>query len=242
MKNSIKGAVLKSTVVAAAVLLVACNKEAAAPQPAALESVEQKASYAIGVQFATQFKAQNIGIDVAALKQGFSDRMSGAEIKLDEQQQEDAMQAFQKTQMKKQAEAFKTVADNNLKEGEAYLAENAKNEGIQATESGLQYKVITEGTGAKPTAEDTVTVHYRGTLTDGTEFDSSYGRGEPATFPVQGVIPGWTEALQLMSEGSKWELYIPSALAYGERGAGQQIGPNQVLIFEVELLKAKAEG
>ncbi|MFL0798625.1 MAG: FKBP-type peptidyl-prolyl cis-trans isomerase [Cellvibrionaceae bacterium] len=242
MKNVLKGAVLKSTVIATAVLLAACNKEAAAPQPITLETVEQKASYAIGVQFATQFKAQNIEIDVDALKLGLSDRMSGAEIKLDEQQQEDAMQAFQKTQMKKQAEAFKTVSENNLKEGAAFLAENAKKEGVQATESGLQYKVVTEGAGSKPTAEDTVTVHYRGTLTDGTEFDSSYGRGEPATFPVQGVIPGWTEALQLMPEGSKWELYIPAALAYGERGAGAQIGPNQVLIFEVELLKAKAEG
>lgn len=236
MKKILKGGVLGATV-----LLAACNQSKQEPAPLALESVEQKGSYAIGVQFASQFKNQKIELDSAALTQGFKDRMAGSELKLTEEQIPEALEAFQKAQMKKQAENWKLISETNMKEGEQFLGENAKNEGIQLTESGLQYRVITAGEGEKPTAEDTVTVHYSGKLIDGTEFDSSYKRGEPATFPVQGVIPGWTEALQLMAEGSKWELFIPSGLGYGERGAGQHIGPNQVLIFEVELLKAKAE-
>jgi FKBP-type peptidyl-prolyl cis-trans isomerase FklB len=142
------------------------------------------------------------------------------------------MMAFQKEVMAKQAE----VAKKNKAEGEAFLAENKKKEGVKTTASGLQYKVIKPGKGKKPKSSDTVTVNYRGTLIDGTEFDSSYKRGQPATFQVSGVIPGWTEGLQLMEEGAKWQLFIPSNLAYGERGAGGVIGPNATLIFEVELL------
>jgi FKBP-type peptidyl-prolyl cis-trans isomerase FklB len=142
------------------------------------------------------------------------------------------MMAFQKEVMAKQAE----VAKKNKAEGEAFLAENKKKEGVKTTPSGLQYKVIKPGKGKKPKSSDTVTVNYRGTLIDGTEFDSSYKRGQPATFQVSGVIPGWTEALQLMEEGAKWQLFIPSNLAYGERGAGGVIGPNATLIFEVELI------
>jgi FKBP-type peptidyl-prolyl cis-trans isomerase len=130
----------------------------------------------------------------------------------------------------------KEVGDKNMKEGEAFLAENKKKEGVVTLPSGLQYKVITAGTGKKPKATDTVTTQYRGTLIDGTEFDSSYKRGQPTTFPVAGVITGWTEALQLMPVGSKWQLFIPSNLAYGPRGAGHLIGPNATLVFEVELL------
>jgi FKBP-type peptidyl-prolyl cis-trans isomerase FklB len=141
--------------------------------------------------------------------------------------------------MEKQAERTKQLAEKNKKEGEAFLAANKTKEGIKTLPSGLQYKVIKEGTGKTPTAEDTVVTNYRGTLTDGTEFDSSYKRGQPATFPVKGVIPGWTEALQLMKEGSKWELFIPSNLAYGEQGAGGVIGPNAALIFEIELISVK---
>jgi len=139
-----------------------------------------------------------------------------------------------------EAEAMaKEMGEKNLKEGEAFLQENAKREGVVALPSGLQYEVIEEGTGKSPKPGDEVTVHYRGTLVDGTVFDSSYERGEPVTFPVEGVIPGWTEALQLMKEGAKWKLFIPPSLAYGERGAGQVIGPNATLLFEVELISVQ---
>ena len=140
---------------------------------------------------------------------------------------------------KQLAEKNKQLGEKNKKEGEAFLAENKTKEGVKTLQSGLQYKVIKEGTGKTPKADETVVTNYRGTLTDGTEFDSSYKRGQPATFPVKGVIPGWTEALQLMREGSKWELFIPSSLAYGERGAGNTIGPNATLIFEIELISVK---
>jgi FKBP-type peptidyl-prolyl cis-trans isomerase FklB len=133
------------------------------------------------------------------------------------------------------------LSEKNKKEGEEYLAENKKKEGIITTQSGLQYKVLKKGTGKIPKSTDTVTVNYRGTLIDGTEFDSSYRRGQPASFKVNGVIRGWTEALQLMKEGAKWQLYIPSNLAYGERGAGRNIGPNSTLIFEVELISINEE-
>jgi FKBP-type peptidyl-prolyl cis-trans isomerase FklB len=145
------------------------------------------------------------------------------------------MAVFQKEMMAKQ----QAMADKNKKEGEAFLAENKKKEGVKTLPSGVQYKVIKAGTGKKPKLTDTVTVHYRGTLIDGTEFDSSYKRGQPASFQVSGVIPGWTEALQLMGEGAKWQLFVPSNLAYGERGTGGPIGPNATLIFEVELISVQ---
>src|SRR5213593_525626 len=145
------------------------------------------------------------------------------------------MTAFEKDMEQKQ----KAAADKNASEGTKFLEENKKKEGVKTTASGLQYKVVKEGTGAQPKANDTVTVNYRGTLINGTEFDSSYKRGEPATFPVNGVIKGWTEALQLMKVGSKYQLFVPSSLAYGERSVSPEIGPNATLIFEVELLDAK---
>jgi FKBP-type peptidyl-prolyl cis-trans isomerase len=143
--------------------------------------------------------------------------------------------------MAEQEASAKLVAETNIKEGEAFLAENAKKEGVVVLESGLQYKILTAGTGAIPTPENTVEVHYKGTLLDGTEFDSSFKRGVPAQFGVTQVIPGWVEALQLMKEGAKWELYVPADLAYGPGGTGGLIGPNQTLIFEVELLKASVD-
>jgi FKBP-type peptidyl-prolyl cis-trans isomerase FklB len=146
------------------------------------------------------------------------------------------MMAFQKEMMAKQEEQMKKAGEKNKKEGEAFLAENKKKEGVITLPSGLQYKVIKAGQGKKPQASDKVTVHYRGTLINGTEFDSSIRRGQPATFPVSGIIPGWSEALQLMQEGAQWQLFIPPNLAYGERGAGNVIGPNSTLIFEVELI------
>ena len=148
----------------------------------------------------------------------------------------DVLTTFKKEFVAKQQELAKQQGEKNKKEGEIFLEANKKKEGVQTLPSGLQYKVLKAGSGKKPAATDTVTVHYRGTLIDGKEFDSSYERGKPATFPVNGVIPGWTEALPLMEEGAKWMLFIPPTLAYGERGAGREIGPNATLIFEVELI------
>ena len=157
-------------------------------------------------------------------------------VLLTEQEIREITTAFQKEMMAKQEELNKKLGEKNKKEGEVFLAENKKKEGVKTLPSGLQYKVIKAGTGKKPKLTDTVTTNYRGTLIDGTEFDSSYRRGQPASFPVNGVIPGWTEALQLMEEGAKWQLFVPPNLAYGDRGAGRQIGPNATLIFEVELI------
>jgi len=206
-----------------------------------LKTLDQRLSYAIGLDLAARFKQDEIEIDTRALSLALADVQAGKEPRLNEEERRAAIQAFQDKQRAKQAEAFAVVADANKKEGEEFLAANAEKEGVVTLPSGLQYKVITNGDGPKPTKEDTVSVHYRGTLIDGTEFDSSYKRGQPVSFPVTGVIPGWTEALQLMPEGSKWELFIPSQLAYGPGGTSGQIGPNETLIFEVELLEAKVD-
>jgi FKBP-type peptidyl-prolyl cis-trans isomerase FklB len=156
-----------------------------------------------------------------------------------EEEYKATMTALQKEMMEKQADAARKLAEKNKKEGEAFLAENGKKEGVVTLPSGLQYKVIQSGKGKTPKSTDTVETNYRGTLIDGTEFDSSYKRGQTATFPVNGVIAGWTEALQKMKEGDKWQLFVPSNLAYGERGAGREIGPNATLLFEVELIAVK---
>ena len=171
------------------------------------------------------------------LPQGIKDIYAG-KLKLSDEEIRTTLTELNKEMQGKENERMKTLSEKNKKDGEALLAENKKKEGIKTLPSGLQYKVIQEGTGKVPKATDTVTTNYRGTLIDGTEFDSSYKRGQPATFPVNGVIPGWTEALQLMKTGSKWQLFIPSNLAYGERGPGT-IGPNAVLVFEIELLAVK---
>jgi len=156
-----------------------------------------------------------------------------------EQEVRDTLAAFQKDMIAKQKERAKVLGEKNKKEGEAYLEANRKKKGVKVLPSGLQYKVITEGKGKTPKATDTVTVNYKGTLIDGTEFDSSYKKGQPATFPVNKVIPGWTESLQLMKEGSKWQIVVPPALAYKEMGAGNMIGPDATLIFEIELISVK---
>lgn len=198
-----------------------------------LKNQKDKISYIIGMDIGTNLKKQSIGIDSNILAKGVKDALAGTKPLLTEQEIQETMMAFQKEMMAKQAE----VAKKNKAEGEAFLAENKKKEGVKALLSGLQYKVIKAGTGKKPKSTDTVTAHYRGTLINGTEFDSSYKRGQPATFPVSGgMIPGWTEALQLMEEGAKWQLFIPPNLAYGEQGAGRDIGPNATLIFEIELV------
>jgi len=223
---------------AAAVLFLAsgCTAEEKKPE---FKSLKDKVSYGIGMNIGKDFKAQEIEVDVDLLARGVKDALAGGETLLTEDQVREAFETLQKDLIAKQEAKGKALAEKNQKEGEAFLAENGKKEGVVTLPSGLQYKIVEEGSGKTPKTADTVTVHYRGTLIDGSEFDSSLTRGEPATFPVGGVIAGWTEALQLMKEGAKWQLFIPSALAYGERGAGPVIGPNATLIFDVELIKVQ---
>jgi FKBP-type peptidyl-prolyl cis-trans isomerase FklB len=222
-----------------AVSLVAVPALVTAQDATPLKTDREKQSYAIGVEMANNMKRQGVDLDGNLVAQGLRDALAGGKTLLTEAEAKEAVVAFQKEMMAKQQAAQKVAGDKAKSEGEAFLAANAKKEGVITLPSGLQYKVVTAGTGATPKASDTVTVNYRGRLVDGTEFDSSYARNEPATFPVHGVISGWTEALQLMKVGSKWELYIPANLAYGERGAGGRIPANAALIFEVELLGIK---
>ncbi|MEW6417942.1 MAG: FKBP-type peptidyl-prolyl cis-trans isomerase [Nitrospirota bacterium] len=210
-----------------------------AEEKVVLKDQKDKVSYSIGMDIGNNLKKQSIDIDPDILAQGIKDAFSGGKTLLTEQEFRDTMTAFQKEFRAKQIERAKELAEKNKKEGEAFLAENKKKEDVITLPSGLQYKIIKEGTGEMPKLEDTVTVNYRGTLIDGTEFDSSHRRGQPATFSVKSVIAGWTEALQLMKVGSKWQLFVPSNLAYGERGAGRDIGPNATLVFDIELLSIK---
>jgi FKBP-type peptidyl-prolyl cis-trans isomerase FklB len=211
-----------------------------AQDKAQLKDQKDKASYSIGYDIGETFKKQNVDLNPDALFGGLKDALAGKEASLSKEEREKTLQAFQKEMMEKQMAASKEAATKNAAEGEKFLTENKKKDGVKTTASGLQYKVLKEGSGASQKETDTVVTNYKGTLLDGTEFDSSYKRNEPASFPVNRVIKGWTEALQLMKPGAKYQLFIPSALAYGERGAGQLIGPNATLIFEVELLSIKA--
>jgi FKBP-type peptidyl-prolyl cis-trans isomerase FklB len=219
-----------------AVIFVLAAGSAEAQEKPVLKDQKEKISYIIGMDIGGNFKKQSIDVDPDILVRGIKDGLSGAKPLLSEQEAQEVMAAFEKEMRGRQEAAQNAAGEKNKKEGEVFLAENKKKEGVKTLPSGLQYKVIKPGTGKKPAATDTVTTHYKGTLLDGTEFDSSYKRGKPATFPVNGVIPGWTEALQLMEEGAKWQLFIPSNLAYAERGAGRVIGPHATLIFEVELI------
>ena len=206
--------------------------QVSAQEKPVLKNQKEKISYSIGLNIGknlgSDLKKQSVDIDPSILAKGVQDALSGANPLLSSEEVQQTMVAFQKEMMEKEKQR-----------GEAFLSENKKKEGVKTLPSGLQYKVIKAGSGKKPGLNDTVTVQYRGTLIDGTEFDSSYRRGQPATFPVSGVIPGWTEALPLMEEGAKWQLFIPPNLAYGERGAGGLIGPNAALIFEVELISVQ---
>lgn len=190
----------------------------------------------MGMNFGTGLRKQSIDIDPAILARGLKDSFSNGKTLLTDEEARTILTQLQSDVRKKQQEMAQQLGEANKKEGTAFLDANKSKDGVVTLPSGLQYKVLQEGTGPKPAATDTVVCNYRGTLLNNTEFDSSYKHGQPATFPVSGVIKGWTEALQLMPVGSKWQLFIPSDLAYGERGAGGQIGPNATLIFEVELL------
>lgn len=202
-----------------------------ASEKPALTNENEKNGYSLGYDIGRSLKMQVTDVDAESLARGLKDALTGTAPALPDPEMQQRAQGVKQ-------ESARRIPERNRKAGEAFLAKNKGEKGVHATTSGLQYKVVKMGKGKKPKVEDTVTVNYRGMLIDGTEFDSSYSRNQPATFPLRGVIPGWTEALQLMPEGSKWILYLPAALAYGERGAGQLIGPNSALIFEVELLSA----
>jgi len=209
-----------------------------------LDTNQQQVSYIIGRDLARNFAQQGLDLDIDILTTALKEGLAGQPLRLSPEQMQAAMQQLQEQLGGGEDEdnndddsSDSTSMNNNKAEGEAFLAENANKPGVTTLPSGLQYEVLTEGSGKKPGPRSQVTTHYHGTLTNGKVFDSSYQRGQPATFGVNQVIAGWTEALQLMPEGSKWRLYIPSDLAYGKRGAGRDIGPDSALVFDVELLK-----
>ena len=203
---------------------------------ARLDSFAQKISYVLGQEIGNSFKEAPVEIDLDIFMQGINDSLKDRESPLDADETNQIKQEFSRQVQENRQKQMAALSEKNREDGAAFLAANKNKEGVVTTDSGLQYKVLTQGEGPKPKENDRVTVHYSGTLLDGTEFDSSYKREKPATFQVNGVIRGWTEALQLMSVGSKYRLFIPADLAYGQRGAGQKIGPNTMLIFDVELL------
>jgi FKBP-type peptidyl-prolyl cis-trans isomerase len=216
----------------------AAGKAPAAKSQSALTltTPKDKVSYAIGLSIGKSLHKDSVDVDPNVLVQGVKDALAGGKPLLTDDEAKAAMTALQNDVRKNREAEMQLAGDANKKEGEAYLAANKTKEGVITLPSGLQYKILKEGTGPKPSATDSVVCNYRGTLINGTEFDSSYKRGQPATFPVGQVIHGWTEALQLMPVGSKWQLFIPSEMAYGPRGPSPDIGPNATLIFEVELL------
>jgi FKBP-type peptidyl-prolyl cis-trans isomerase FklB len=231
---------LSSIFMKTSLLIVATSIALVPLAPAAdtqLKDQKDKVSYAIGLDIGSTMKRQLIDVNEDVMNQGIKDGLSGAKPLMTEEETKATMATFQKDMMAKQAEAKKKLGEENAAEGKKFLEENKTKPGVKTTASGLQYKVLKEGSGASPKATDTVKVNYRGTTIDGKEFDSSYKRGEPASFPVNRVIKGWTEALQLMKPGSKYQLFVPADLAYGERGAGPDIGPNATLLFDVELIE-----
>jgi FKBP-type peptidyl-prolyl cis-trans isomerase FklB len=233
--------------VAAGAVVVAVRVRAAAAGKPALSTLKEKLSYTAGVAVARNWKGQGLELDAEAAARGLKDAFSGQQLLLSEDTLRETMRAYQEELKQNQARAVQKAAEGNRKEADAFLAENAKAEGVVSLPSGLQYKILEAGQGKRPTDRDTVQCHYRGIRLDGKEFQSSYAKGEPATVALAAVIPGWREALKLMPVGSKWKLFVPPQLAYGERGvpgktAATTIGPNEPLIFEVELLGVKPSG
>ncbi len=201
-----------------------------------LKDEKDKVSYSLGFRFGENMQFQKTDLNLDVYMSGLRDALEGKEPRMTEEEIRTTITNLQQQLAASQQKAQQEQAGKNLSEGKAYLEENAKKEGVKTQPSGLQYKILSEGSGRTPKKSDMITVHYRGTFINGTEFDSSYGRGQPQTFRVDGVIPGWTEALQLMKEGAKWQVFIPPQLAYGERGMPPRIPPNSVLVFEVELI------
>ena len=214
---------------------------AASQDAPALKNEKEKRSYALGMSLGNNLRKQSMELDSALLIQGLKDALSGGKTLLTEEELRAIIAELRNEQKAKQMLAAKQLAEKIQKDGEAFLAANKAKEGVVTLASGLQYKILKAGDGKKPAADDKVVCHYRGAFIDGTEFDSSYSRSQPATFAVNRVIKGWTEALQLMPVGSKWQLFIPPQLAYGERGSGRTIGPNATLIFEVELISIQGK-
>jgi FKBP-type peptidyl-prolyl cis-trans isomerase FklB len=212
------------------------QQQTAPAQTAPTMTNQQKQSYSIGLNIGLNLFEQEVKIDVASLTKGIQDGLANSKPALSEEEIRAVLTNLQKEVADRQEVKRKTLADKNSKDAEAYLAQNKTKEGVVALPSGLQYKILKAGTGPKPVATDTVVTHYKGTFLNGQQFDSSYDRGEPATFTVNGVIPGWTEALQLMPVGSKWQLVVPPKLAYGEKGFQNVIPPNSTLLFEIELV------
>jgi len=204
--------------------------------PLALKTDKDKVSYAIGVNIGKSMRKDTVDVDPAIFSRGMKDAMAGGKLLLTDDEIKATLTKLQTDLRARQEVAMQKAGEINKKAGDDFLAQNKTKDGVVALPDGLQYKILKEGNGPKPAATDSVVCNYRGTLIDGTEFDSSYKRGQPATFPVNGVIKGWTEAVQLMPVGSKWQLFVPADLAYGNRGAGPDIGPDATLIFEVELL------
>jgi FKBP-type peptidyl-prolyl cis-trans isomerase FklB len=211
------------------------------PTPLVLKTPKDKASYAIGMNIGKGLHKDSVDVDPAILLRGLKDGMAGGKTLLTDDEAKSAMVAIQADLRKKQEAKMAIAGDANKKEGDEFLAANKTKEGVVTLPSGLQYKILKEGTGPKPSASDSVICNYKGTLIDNTEFDSSYKRGQPATFPVGQVIKGWTEVLQLMPVGSKWQVFVPSDLAYGPRAPGGAIGPNATLIFEIELISIQGK-
>lgn len=214
-----------------------CDTNAKKEKADNLETEKDKASYAIGTNMAKSLLKMKDEITLDALVAGMQDKFNERPLKVTQEEAKKIMKDFSENLRKKKEEKDELSAEETLEEGKKFLEDNKKKDGVVTTKSGLQYLILKAGDGPAPTGSDQVSVHYRGTTIDGTEFDNSYKRNKPASFPVRGVIKGWTEALLLMNVGGKYKLFIPSELAYGKEGAGQDIGPNEVLIFEVELLE-----
>ncbi len=230
---------MKIKLVAAAVMGLAMSTAIAATDAVTLTTEMDKLSYSVGIDLGKNLKKQDIEVNPSAMAKGIQDGMSGGKMLMTEQEMKDTLTKFQKDLMAKHAAQFDKQANANKEKGDAFLAANKAKAGVVTLASGLQYKIITPGKGTKPAKEDEVTVEYTGKLIDGTVFDSTDKAGKPATFKVTQVIPGWTEALQLMPAGSTWEIYVPANLAYGARNVGGPIGPNETLIFNVHLISVK---
>jgi FKBP-type peptidyl-prolyl cis-trans isomerase FklB len=227
------------SVALALVTLMLLGTRTAVQEPQTLGTDKERLSYALGMDLGKQLRAKSVDVEVTVFARGLADALAGDRLLLTDEESKKLVAALQDELQRRELVRVAETAEKNKREGEGFLAVNKTKEAIVTLPSGLQYRIVTAGTGRRPTANDTVICHYRGTFIDGTEFDSSQKPGQPATFPVNGVIKGWQEALQLMPVGSRWQLFIPSELAYGSRGAGDRIGPNATLIFELELIAIK---